>query len=252
MGRRGLPALGARPPLWLLAPARSGVSSCSQADGGPARDGGGWRLPRGPHGLPREVVTDHQRQRLLAATAAALAEHGYAELTVEHVLKLAGVSRTTFYENFDNKRECVLVAHEQAFDRLSGELLRACASHLEWPAKVKAAIATVIAYAAGSPHEARLLILDSVAADPALVSRVTASNDVFIGLLRGGRERCPRAAELPELTERAMIGAVTSVIGARLLAGGADQLAEVEAPLVEFLLLPYLGAEDARRMAGSS
>ena len=83
-------------------------------------DGGGVRpLPRGPHKLPREIVTDHQRWRLLTAAAQVLAEHGYAELTVEHIIREAGVSRTTFYEHFKNKRDCILAAHGIAFERLS-------------------------------------------------------------------------------------------------------------------------------------
>src|SRR5207245_95741 len=58
-----------------------------------------WRLPRGAHKLPREVVVGHQRERLLSGAARALAEHGYASLTVEQVIEQAGVSRATFYEN---------------------------------------------------------------------------------------------------------------------------------------------------------
>jgi hypothetical protein len=33
-------------------------------------------LPRGRHGLSREFIADHQRERLLAAIAASLDEHG--------------------------------------------------------------------------------------------------------------------------------------------------------------------------------
>jgi AcrR family transcriptional regulator len=208
-----------------------------------------WQLPRGPHKLPREVVAGNQRQRLMAGVARALAGHGYAEMTVEHVLAEAGVSRTTFYENFENKRECVLVAHEEAFDRLAGELFRACAGESEWTAKVAAGIGAAIGFAVRNPEEAQLLVIDAVAADPTLAARVIASNDYLVGLLRHGREQCPSAATLPELTERALIGATTSVVGGRLLCGQADQLADLEPQLVQLLLMPYVGIEEARRVA---
>jgi AcrR family transcriptional regulator len=208
-----------------------------------------WQLPRGPHGLPREVVVDHQRQRLLAGAAAALAEHGYAELSVEHIITEAGVSRTTFYEQFDNKRECVLVAHEQAFDRLTGELVRACAGQSEWSTKVAAAIATTIVFATRAPQQAQLLVLESLAADPILVERALASNDFLVGLLRNGREQCPQAAALPELTERALIGATVSVIGHRLLCDQADQLPALAPQLIHLILIPYFGNEEAARVA---
>jgi AcrR family transcriptional regulator len=198
------------------------------------------------------VVVDHQRQRLLVGAAAAVAEHGYAEMNVEHVLERAGVSRTTFYQQFDNKRECVLVAHEQAFDRLTGELVRACAGQSEWPAKVVAAVAATIDFAVRTPEQAQLLVLETLAAEPVLALRVLASNDFLVGLLRNGREQCPQAASLPELTERALIGATASVIGHRLLFDQADRLPALAPQLVQLILIPYLGNEEAARLARAS
>jgi AcrR family transcriptional regulator len=188
----------------------------------------------------------------LAGTAQALAEHGYAEMTVEHVLTEAGVSRSTFYENFDNKRECVQVAHEEAFDRLAGELFRACAEESEWSAKVAAAISAAISFVVRAPEEGLLLTLEAVASEPLLASRVLASNDFLVGFLRNGREHCPRAGLLPDLTERALIGAAISVIGSRLLSGQADRLPNLESQLVQLVLMPYVGVEEAARVAASS
>jgi AcrR family transcriptional regulator len=210
---------------------------------------GEWRLPRGPHKLPREVVADNQRQRLMAGTARALARYGYAQTSVEQVLTEAGVSRTTFYENFRNKQECVLVAHEEAFERLAGALFRACAAESDWTAKVAAAIGAAVDYAVSEPEEAQLLIVDALAADRTLVERVLASNDYLVGLLRNGREQCPRAMALPELTERALIGAATSLIGNRLLSDQVDRLPELEPQLLQLMLMPYIGVSEARRFA---
>src|SRR5690606_30880284 len=68
------------------------------------------RLPRGPHGLPREEVERSQRERLLTAAAEAVAEKGYASMSVADILKGASVSRTTFYQLFDDKLDCFLAA----------------------------------------------------------------------------------------------------------------------------------------------
>lgn len=209
---------------------------------GSAGGDGSWRLPRGSHGLPPEVVVDHQRRRLLAGVAGALSEHGYAGMNVEHVVERAGVSRVTFYENFENKRDCVLVAHEEAFSRLTGELFRACAGESEWSAKVTAAVGVAIEFATRTPAEARLLALEALAPEPDLAARVLASHDYLAGLLRSGREQCPGAASLPDLTERALIGAATSVIGARLMSGEGDGLPALEPQLVRFILMPYVGS----------
>jgi AcrR family transcriptional regulator len=207
------------------------------------------KLPKGRHKLPREVVVGHQRERLLAAAAMAMADCGYAEMSVEQILVKAKVSRTTFYENFENKRDCVLMAHEAVFDRLVDELIRASSSASEWPEKIAVAVAAAIDFAVRAPEEAQLLVLEAAAAEPALVVKVLASNDYLVGLLRTGREYCPEAASLPELTERALIGATVSVIGARLLSGQTDQLPGLEPQLVQLILMPYLGIEEAARVA---
>jgi AcrR family transcriptional regulator len=71
------------------------------------------RLPRGPHGLTREQVQASQRQRLLDAVLDVVGEHGYAAATVADVTTAAGVSRTTFYEQFRNKLDAFLTAYDE-------------------------------------------------------------------------------------------------------------------------------------------
>ena len=210
-----------------------------------------WALPRGPHRLPREVVAGNQRQRLLAGAATALAENGYAGTTVERVLANAGVSRSTFYAHFENRRDCVLAAHDRVFERLSGTLVAACAGEPDWPAKVAAAIRAAIEFARRSPVEAHLLLLDAVAADSVLATRVLTSNDFLVALLRNGREQWAGAAVLPELTERALVGAAMSVIGGKLIMGQTDQLDDLEPQLIQFFLAPYVGLTEARRLTES-
>jgi AcrR family transcriptional regulator len=70
-------------------------------------------LPKGPHDLTREEVQASQRERILDAILDVVGEHGYASTTVAHVTKAAGVSRTTFYEQFRNKEDAFLTAHDE-------------------------------------------------------------------------------------------------------------------------------------------
>jgi AcrR family transcriptional regulator len=71
------------------------------------------RLPRGPHGLTREQVQASQRQRLLDAVLDVVGERGYAAVTVADITTAAGVSRTTFYEQFRNKLDAFLTAYDE-------------------------------------------------------------------------------------------------------------------------------------------
>lgn len=210
---------------------------------------GTWKLPRGAHKLPRDVVAYNQRLRLVAGVARALTQHGYASLSVEHVVEQAGVSRSTFYENFGNKHDCVLKAHEMVFGWLAEEIAKACASESDWPSKVTTAVGAAIAFVSDAPDEARLLSLDVVGADPTVAKRVIASNESLAEMLKVGREECPQAEALPDLVEMALISSTSSLINAFALEGRLDRLDELKPQLVQLLLMPYLGVEEAQRLA---
>jgi AcrR family transcriptional regulator len=208
-------------------------------------------LPRGRHRLPFEVVVENQRRRLIAGVSRALTEQGYAELTVKHVIEAAGVSRTTFYANFDNKRDCVLAAHRDVFERLVALILRACSTQRDWPQKVGAAIAAIFAFAAEHSDELRLLTLDALATDLTIARQAVDSSARLAALLRDGRRHTPLGDALPSLTEEALVGAVSSILGGRLLKDGVEGLAGLEPELLQILLTPYIGTREAARLAAS-
>jgi AcrR family transcriptional regulator len=211
---------------------------------GETNGNGAGRLPRGRHKLSRSTVMANQRERLLAATTEALAEHGYSALTVDHVIDGAGVSRATFYQQFGDKHECVLAAHEAAFERLREAIDGACATQESWAAGVAAAVEAAVDFAIESPAQASLITETYPAAsDPMLARHGLATHEYLAGLLRRSGAGAPQPSEL---TERAVIGAAVSVIGGRLMCGEADRLEELKPGLVEHVLAPYLGDEEAR------
>ena len=212
--------------------------------------GRGSKLPRGPNALPPEVVLAHQRERLMSATADAVAELGYAELTVRDLISRAGVSRRTFYQLFDDKLGCVLAAHQAALDRFTEAIGEACSGQFAWPDSAAAAIDSALEFAARSPNEARLLLIPChTVPEPKLMDATQAAHDRFEGLLRNGRKRNRGTRVPPELTETALIGALTAIVGARLSRGEVDDLRQLGPELVHMVLAPYLGYEEAQRVA---
>jgi len=196
-------------------------------------------LPRGRHSIPREVVLDNQRTRLLDGAARALGTRGYGDLSVAQITGEAGVSRATFYVIFESKRECVLGAQRRAFERLTDRIEGACAGLETWEDKLAAGLGAGLRFAVESPQEARLLILESMGADGTLADAVIESHHELVELLRAGRRHCPAATDLPEVTERALIGATTSIAADLLIAGRADELIDLEPQLLELLSMPY-------------
>ncbi len=76
------------------------------------------QLPRGRHKLSRAEVTGSQRARMLQAMAEAMAERGYVGTPVAEIIRRAGVSRETFYQQFSSKQDCFLAGLEDAIGRL--------------------------------------------------------------------------------------------------------------------------------------
>jgi AcrR family transcriptional regulator len=214
-------------------------------------DGENARLPRGPHALPQEVVIAHQRERLLDAAAAAMAEQGYAGLTVRDLIVRAGVSRRTFYQLYDDKIECVLAAHERAFERLGEKLASACRQQgPTWPERVAGAIRAALDFAVESPNDAQLIVVAChTASEPELARGGHAAHEKLADRLRAGRGQLEALHSPPAVAEQAVVGAAMAVVGARLLAGEVGTLPRLAPELTQIVLTPYVGDEEAKRIA---
>src|SRR5882672_7583427 len=90
-------------------------------------------LPAGRHGFSREQVAHHQRERLIAALATAVAAKGYAAVTLADITREAKVSRRVFYENFAGKEECFLAAFEVVIEHLRELVAAAVGAERDWP-----------------------------------------------------------------------------------------------------------------------
>jgi AcrR family transcriptional regulator len=208
------------------------------------------RLPRGRHGIPKEEVLANQRERLLAATTAIFAEQGYASLAISAIIARAGVSRSTFYKLFDDKLDCVLAAQRRAFEALGQTIAWACAAESDWPRGVDRALGGALAFAARFPGEARLVFASNqLASEPALARQGLAVHERLLELLREGARRHPGARRPQGVSEQAALGAALSIVASFIAAEEFEALAERQADLLEILLAPYLGAEEAKRVA---
>jgi AcrR family transcriptional regulator len=203
-------------------------------------------LRRGRNDLSPEEVVEHQRERVIAAVAKVVAGSGYASLTVERVINAARISRTTFYQLFDNLQDAVLVAHEAIFGRLLASIREACEREGEWPDKVDQAIGAIVEFAITRPDQAQLLATDLLAADMATAARARESHDQLATLLAGLREHYPGADSLPSVTEAFLVSGMRGVLVCGLRSGKPDQIEALRPQLVEFALLPYLAVSGQR------
>ncbi len=79
-------------------------------------------LPRGPYALPRADVLAEQRERLMAAVTELIAAGGYGGVTIGALASRAKVSRSAFYQCFENKEACAFAAYDRFIEVLLGAL----------------------------------------------------------------------------------------------------------------------------------
>ncbi|MDX6602700.1 MAG: hypothetical protein QOF13_1902 [Solirubrobacterales bacterium] len=206
-------------------------------------------LPAGRHGFSREQVAHNQRERLIAGLATAVAAKGYRAVTITDITKKARVSRRVFYENFEGKEECFLAAFEVVVSHIRELGEEAIASADDWPRRAIAAAHTVLLFFAEEPDLARLCLVESQAAGPAVSARFHEAVHEVVPYLEQGRAEREGDRALPPTTEESTLGALVLLAGRKVAAGEAEQLEELLPDFTEFILAPYLGAEKARRLA---
>jgi AcrR family transcriptional regulator len=206
-------------------------------------------LPAGRHGFSREQVAHNQRERLIAGLATAVAEKGYRAVTITDITKEARVSRRVFYENFEGKDECFLAAFEVVVGHIRELAAEAAAATDGWPQKAILAARTVLAFFAEEPDLARLCLVESQAAGPAVSARFHEAVHEVVPYLEQGRAERVGDRDLPATTEESTIGALVMLTSRKVAAGEAGQIEDLLPDVAEFILAPYLGADEAAHLA---
>jgi AcrR family transcriptional regulator len=204
------------------------------------------RLPAGRHGLPRELVAENQRERLLNGVVDAVAEHGYNGTTIGAITEAAKISRRTFYEHFKDKEGCFLAAYEMIDTHVRGTMLAAAERSAPWPARVPASLAALLDVLSRDLAVARFYLLEPLAASGEIAARY---RDAMALLAETIRPDDNPAAANSEVRDQVTMGGITTLITRRLKAGDASRLSELLPDLTELALAPYLGRVEARRLS---
>jgi AcrR family transcriptional regulator len=203
------------------------------------------RLPRGPHGLPREDIAQNQRQRLIAAMVRVCGEKGYEATAVADVLETSGVGRESFYELFEDKRDCFLAAHTLLVDDLVDQVRAAYEAPDPWPERVRSGLARLLAWLGADSDIARVTVVEMAAAGPIYSERFQEHFHRFTAMLDEGREVSETARALPHLSSIAA-GGVFARVYEEVVLGRSSALPSLLPTLTFELLVPFLGEEIAR------
>lgn len=203
------------------------------------------QFQRGRHGLSRQFVLENQRERILQAMVDTVAQRGYGQVAVADVIKAAGVSRRTFYENFKSKEDCFLLAYDVLISGLSAVAIDAYAAAADWTDGIRCALRATLATLSKDTALARVVLVEVLAAGPHALQRYAQVMHRILPILQLGRCESEHGSELPAKLAEEILGGVTQALYLRVLAGEQASLSDSLSELLYFTLVPFLGHERA-------
>jgi AcrR family transcriptional regulator len=198
---------------------------------------------------PRFVATSH-RDRLFVALCKVVYAKGYTDAIVSDVVTAAGVSLSTFYENFDGKEAAFLSACDFGIDQAFASVRHAWEREAPagWPAQVRAGMRELLAFLASEPEWSHVAMVDIFGAGARARARRDRTIALFTELVEPGRELKP---SVDPVVVEALGGAVYSLMYSRIKRHGAETLPEILPATVFVLLAPFVGNAEAARVANA-
>ncbi len=207
------------------------------------------RLPSGRSDLPRQFIVKSQRERIVDATAAIVAERGLVGLTIPEIARRASVSNQTFYSIYSSKHEAFLGAQKVGLHQALQITVEAYEAHPDhWPCAIAAGLGALIDYLASEPAHAHLILVDTFGANPEAIEIRNSAMHAFAAYLRPGYELAEQP--VPAIAAEAVAGGIWQVLHHYIENDCIAQLPAAAPQLVYLALTPFLGpqaaAEEAR------
>jgi AcrR family transcriptional regulator len=217
------------------------------------------RLPSGRHDLPRQFIVKNQRERIVDATAAIVAEKGLANLTIPEIARRANVSHQTFYEMYPTKHDAFLGTQKVGLHQALRVTVEAYEENKEdWPRGVAAGLRALLGYLASEPAHAHLILVDTFAASPEAIEIRDTSIHAFAAYLQpgyhytsknGATAGTPPADAVPGVAPEAIAGGIWQVLNYYIEDERTVELPAVAPQLIYAALTPFIGPKEAAKAA---
>jgi AcrR family transcriptional regulator len=155
-----------------------------------------------------------QRAKLLDAMVRMVAEKGYEAATVADAVKLARVSRGTFYELFESKEACLAAAYRLGLDVLASRVGEGVRGAADWREELRLGLRAYLRTFDEEPLFARVYLLEW--------APVAAERDAAIRRFarRYGRSFAKGGVRVPEEALFVLAAGIHELVCAHVRAGG--------------------------------
>ncbi len=208
------------------------------------------RLPSGRSDLPRQFIVKSQRERIVDATAAIVAEKGLAALTIPEIARRANVSHQTFYDIYSSKHDAFLGAQKVGMHQALGVAVAAYHGQMpDWPRAVGAGLQALLDYLASEPAHAHLSLVDTFASCPEAIEIRNSTMQAFAAYLAPAYELARGCPEVPAIAAEAVVGGIWQILHHYIDDDRIEELPDAGAQLTYFVLTPFLGPAEAAAYA---
>jgi AcrR family transcriptional regulator len=180
----------------------------------------------------------------------AVERHGYPATTLRELVALAGVSNTTFYEQFSSLEDCFLATYDAIVANATEQMKRAYASKSRFGLReqLQAALESYVDMLIERPAATYMVEVESLKLGAAGVAHRRRMSEAFEHMLRESATKAPELGEISDVTIRAIVGGIRGVVQPRVRSGGVEQLRDHIDELVDWgLSYPRPGRAEALR-----
>jgi AcrR family transcriptional regulator len=127
---------------------------------------------------PNPDAAEH-RQRLFTGMARAVTTKGYSDSTIADIVREAGVSRRTFYENFTTKADCLIALYEFSSRNALNALRSSLDPERSWQTQVEDAMVAYLNCLENNPLVMRTLFVEILGlGTPGLAARRRVNQEI--------------------------------------------------------------------------
>jgi AcrR family transcriptional regulator len=175
-----------------------------------------------------------RRKRIIDALASACMEKGYAATTMADVVKFAGISRQSLYDEFPNKDAIAVATLEAAYANLFETLTTSC-TDAEGIEAIEAGLAAVLGWVEINAPVAWVCFVERFDLPPASRAQAEAT-DRLIAMLGA---HAPPDPKRPEFVDEMVVGGAETLVRYRLVAGEGGTASAMLPSLLSFVRQPY-------------
>ena len=196
-----------------------------------------------PDAVPASLAGEDPRSRLLRAMAVAVSEKGYGGTTVADVVRIARVSRRTFYEHFDDRESCFLALGDELSEFFIELVAETASLDLPWRERIDRTLEAYLQVMAANPGLTRAFVLEPFGMGTQALARrrrvFRRGAEQLVEIFEEGRKQNPELNPVSLDTATAIMGGIYELVLLAAEEGRAhelDQLRYTAAQLISDVL----------------